>query len=322
MAALEVAVADGAVEVEGTVLDVLEELEVQGALVDLLHDRHPRRREERRDVPDRIEESVHAVPDAVTDGERLEAGEHEVRPGAPAVHAEGLAGVGVAAVDVELRLRDIEEADHTDRGVHAEARDFATRAAEATLEKVVHQAPRHAEVVEGAIEPPLPDVGEGLVPSLGDRFQEVSVEDVVIEKEHLLVEVLPWVVVVGCSVLDVRGGRGLVRPGGTHERGASQHDEEGEEPPRSAAGRGGPSGSRLAVEAAVRSDSGRVGDRVPGLDPQELPGALHRDLDPGAAVDRDHAADHHFSRFLRDLFSQHACLLFRFVGADSPHRLS
>src|SRR5207247_2435984 len=120
-------------------------------------------------------------------------------------------------VDVELRLRDIEEAEHTDRGVHAEARNFATRAAEATLEKVVHQAPRHAEVVEGAIEPPLPDVGEGLVPSLGDRFQEVSVEDVVIEKEHLLVEVLPWVVVVGCSVLDVRGGRGLVRPGGTQK---------------------------------------------------------------------------------------------------------
>src|SRR5947207_5651309 len=248
MAALEVAVADGAVEVEGTVLDVLEELEVQGALVDLLHDRHPRRREERRDVPDRIEESVHAVPDAVTDGERLEAGKHGVRPVDPAVQAEGLAGVGVAAVDVELRLRDIEEADHTDRGVHAEARDFATRAAEATLEKVVHQAPRHAEVVEGAIEPPLPDVGEGLVPSLGDRFQEASVEDVVIEKEHLLVEALPWVVVVGCSVLDVRGVRGLVRPGGTHERGASQHDEEGEEPPRSAAGRGGPSGWRLAAD--------------------------------------------------------------------------
>src|SRR5436190_24208770 len=243
MAPLEVAVTDGAVELEHAVLDVLEDLEVQGPLVDLLHDGHPGRREERRDVPERIQQTVNAVADTVTDGEWLEGGEHEVRSGAEAVYSECLAGVGVALVDVELRLRDVEEADDTDRRVHAEAPKLASRAPEPTLEKVVHQPPRHAEVVEGAIERPLPTVGQDLVPSLGDRLQEVAVEDVVVEEEHVLVEGPPWVVVVGGSFPDViRGGRGiLVRAGGPHERGASYDDEEGEEPPRCAAGWGDPS---------------------------------------------------------------------------------
>src|SRR5438552_5438077 len=243
MAPLEVAVTDGAVELEHAVLDVLENLEVQGSLVDLLHDRHPARREERHEVPERIEQTVHAVPYAVTDGERLEGGEHQVRSRAEAVYAECLAGVGVALVHVELRLRDVEEADDTDRRVHAEAPKLASRAPEATLEKVVHQPPRHAEVVEGAIERSLPTVGQDLVPSLGDRLQEVAVEDVVVEEEHLLVEGPPRVVVVGGSFPDViRGGRGiLVRARGPHERGACYDDEEGEEPPRCAAGWGEPS---------------------------------------------------------------------------------
>src|SRR5689334_18943417 len=140
VAPLEVAVADCAVEVEHAVLDVLEDLEVERALVHLLHDRDRGRREERDEqVPERIEHAVHAVADAVTDGERLERREHEVWPGAEAVYAERLAGTGVALLDVEPGLRDVDEADHADRGVQTEARELATRATESTLEQVVHE---------------------------------------------------------------------------------------------------------------------------------------------------------------------------------------
>src|SRR3989475_1433129 len=75
----------------------------------------------------------------------------------------------------------------------------------------------------------------------------------------------------------------------------------------------------LAVDAAVWPDSRAVGDVAPGFDPQELPGALHRDLHLGAALDRDHPAYHHFPGLLTDLFAQHDSLSFRF---SSPDRLS
>src|SRR5262245_9408393 len=170
-APLEVAVPDGAVEIEHAVLDVLEDLEVERALVHLLHDRDRSRGEERDEhVPQWIEYAIHAVADAVTDGQRLERREHEVRPGPEAVHAERLAGVGIALLDVKRALRDVDEADHTDRGVHAEARELATGATESTLEQVVHETFRHAEVVEGAIECALRDVGQDSVPSLRRRF--------------------------------------------------------------------------------------------------------------------------------------------------------
>ena len=77
----------------------------------------------------------------------------------------------------------------------------------------------------------------------------------------------------------------------------------------------------LAVDAAVWPDSREVGDVAPGFHPQELPGALHRDLHLGAALDRDHAAYHHFSGLLTDLFAQHGSLLSVFDPA-SPDRLS
>src|SRR5438093_1719135 len=66
---------------------------------------------------------------------------------------------------------------------------------------------------------------------------------------------------------------------------------------------------RLAVEATVWPDSRAVGDVVPGFDPEVPPGALHRDLHLGAAVDRDHAAHHHLSSLFTDLFAQHCPLL-------------
>src|SRR2546425_1533185 len=119
-APLKIAVADGAVEVEDAVLDVLEDLKVERALVDLLDDRHPHRREERCGKVEWIQQAVDAVPDAVPDGERRQRGEHQVGSGTEAIESERLASIGVALFDVELRSGDIEEADDPDRRVHAE----------------------------------------------------------------------------------------------------------------------------------------------------------------------------------------------------------
>src|SRR5881409_3683323 len=137
-APLQIAVADGAVEVEDAVLDVLEDLKVERALVDLLDDRQSRRCKERYDVPEWIQQAVDAVPDAVPDGEGRQRGEHEVGSGTEAIDAERLAGIGVALLDVELRPRDVEEADDSDRRVGAETSELAARPAKTPLEQVVH----------------------------------------------------------------------------------------------------------------------------------------------------------------------------------------
>src|SRR5262249_5283544 len=78
----------------------------------------------------------------------------------------------------------------------------------------------------------------------------------------------------------------------------------------------------LAVQAAVLPDSGPVGDVAPGFDPQELPGALHRDLHLGATVDRDHAAHHHLSGLLTDLFAKHRSLLLFLIRPVGPARVT
>src|SRR6266436_3601746 len=153
-APLKIAVANGAVEVEDAVLDVLEDLEVERALVDLLDDRRPHRREERCDVAEGIQQAVDAVPDAVPDGEGPQRGEHQIGSLPEAIDPERLAGIGVALLDVELRPRDVEEADDPDGRVHAEPRELAARPAETPLEEVVDQALRHPEVLESAIESP------------------------------------------------------------------------------------------------------------------------------------------------------------------------
>src|SRR5439155_2527101 len=154
-APLQIAIADGAIEVENALLDVLEDLKVDRALVDLLDDRRPQRREERCDVAEWIQHAVDAVADAVPDGERCQRGEHQVGSGTEAIESERLASIGVALFDVELRSGDIEEADDPDRRVHAEPGELATRPAKTPLEEVVHQALRHPEVGEGAIESAL-----------------------------------------------------------------------------------------------------------------------------------------------------------------------
>src|SRR6266478_4179104 len=171
-APLQVAVANGAVEVEDAVLDVLEDLEVERAVVDLLDDRRPHRREEGCDKVEWIHQAVDAVPDAVPNGERCQRGEHQVGSGTEAIESERLASIGVALLDVELRSGDIEEADVSFRRVHPAPGELTARPAKTPLEEVVHQALRHPEVVEGAIESALSAVGKDLAPPGGDWRSE------------------------------------------------------------------------------------------------------------------------------------------------------
>src|SRR2546429_431940 len=98
---------------------------------------------------------------------------------------------------------EVEAAGNPDRRVHAETSELTARPAKTPLQEVVHQALRHSEVVESAVESTLADVGKDLPPAGRDGLQHVAVEDVVVEEEHLLVEPLPRVVVVGDVLLRV-----------------------------------------------------------------------------------------------------------------------
>src|SRR5437870_9008122 len=129
-APLQIAVANGAVKIEDAVLDVLEDLEVERALVDLLDDRRPRGRDERCDVAEWIQQAIDAVPDAVPDGQRCQRGEHEVGSGTEAIDRARLAGSGVAPLDVEQRTRDVDDAEHYARRVPSGARHLASRPAQ------------------------------------------------------------------------------------------------------------------------------------------------------------------------------------------------
>src|SRR3972149_861803 len=69
--ATEVAVAHGAVHVDHALLETLEELEVQRAVVDGVTDLHPEAvPDERQHVAQRIHRAVHGLADPVTDGQR------------------------------------------------------------------------------------------------------------------------------------------------------------------------------------------------------------------------------------------------------------
>jgi len=70
---------------------------------------------------------------------------------------------------VELRPRDVEEADDPTSCSHR-TRELAAGPAETPLEEVVHQALRHSEVVESAIESTLADVGKDLPQPVATGF--------------------------------------------------------------------------------------------------------------------------------------------------------
>src|SRR5207247_2263293 len=86
IAALQIAVADRAVEIDRRLFDALEEIEVERAIVDgIAHLHGEGGGPEGGVVVERVDRPVDPRADAVTAGERRGAGEHEVRsrPGNP-----------------------------------------------------------------------------------------------------------------------------------------------------------------------------------------------------------------------------------------------
>src|SRR5439155_17674200 len=115
---------------------------------------------------------------------------------------------------------DVEQTSDPEGRVEAEPSQFLTGAFELELEEVIHQATRHAEVIEGPLEAPLHRVGYDLVPRLRNRLQRVAV-DLAVEREHRRIEGLPRVVVVSHGLLSGLGrvhylggwGRGRIGDG-------------------------------------------------------------------------------------------------------------
>src|SRR6185369_2496625 len=124
--ALEVEVPDRAVQVDRGLLDALEQIVVQRAVVDRVADLHGQAgRDERDEVADRIDGQVDTHADAVTHRGRREHRQHEVRPGSGAPRAEGLAEVLVARSNAPVILGGIEETAHARRAVDEEPRGLA-----------------------------------------------------------------------------------------------------------------------------------------------------------------------------------------------------
>ena len=200
--------AHGAVHVDHALLEALEELEVERAVVHGVLDLHEQTRvEERHEVRHRVQETVDTLADAVANRQRLEERQDEERTRADAVEAESLAEVFTALLDA-LVLRDVEQAADADRAVEQEAPELAHGAVELALEEAVHHARHEPDVVEAVRDHHLHAIGhDGVVP-LRHRLEHVAVEPAV-ELEHLLVEVLPGVVLLVRRVgLRERGRRG------------------------------------------------------------------------------------------------------------------
>src|SRR5256885_10008696 len=106
---------DGAVHVDDALLESLEELEVEGAVVHgLLDFQEQPGPEERHEVGHRIQRAVDGLADPVANRQRLEERQYEERSSVHAIEAERLPEVLAALLD-PLHLRDVEEAPDPDR---------------------------------------------------------------------------------------------------------------------------------------------------------------------------------------------------------------
>src|SRR5262249_1341191 len=191
----EVAVSDGAVQIDDALLEALEQLEVQRAIVDdlaqLEADPGP---EERDEVGERIHQAVDASADPVADRHRLHERHDEVRAGAHPPDSERLPEVFAALLDPPV-LRRIEQSPDAERAVDHEARDLAGRAAPFRLQEAVDHPGHERDVVEPVGDHQLERVGHDHTVDLRDRLEHEPV-GLPIELEHLLVEPLPGVVVL------------------------------------------------------------------------------------------------------------------------------
>src|SRR5262249_7844760 len=121
VAALQIAVAHGAVHVDGRLLEALVEIEVQRAVVDRVADLHGEPiPDERQHVAQRIHRPVHPVADAVAHGERWQERQDQVWPRSQSPLAERLAEIDLGLLQPELLLGDVPEPAEPERAVDEE----------------------------------------------------------------------------------------------------------------------------------------------------------------------------------------------------------
>src|SRR5262244_826676 len=169
--ASEIAVSDGAVEIDDTLLEALEQLEVQRAIVDdlaqLEADPGP---EERDEVGARIHQAVDAPSNPGGDRHRLHDCHDEVRARAHPPDSKCLPEVFAALLDPPV-LRRIEQSADAERAVDHEARELAGRAAPFRLQETVDH-PRHKrDIVEPVGDHQLERLGHDHAVDLRDRLE-------------------------------------------------------------------------------------------------------------------------------------------------------
>src|SRR6185503_17203402 len=196
LSSLQIAVPDGTVHVDHALLKPLEEVVVERALVDRITDLHPEAiPDERQDVAEGVHEAIDELADAVPYRQGLHERQHEVgtRPASP--HAQRLAEVLTALLDAPEILRQIEEAANARGAVDQEAAELTAGAAPLALEQAVHEPRHEVDVVEAVADHHLKRLRHDHHVGACGGLEHPAVE-AAIEREHLLVERLPGVVLL------------------------------------------------------------------------------------------------------------------------------
>src|SRR6202167_3023179 len=148
-AALEVAVSHRRVQIERAILDVVIQLHVVRALIDLFGGAAPHIGADRSDEPrEWIHERVGGEPERVTHVQRGQQRHYQVRPGPNAVEGKGLSGVRVSLLDTQAR-GDVKESHDADGRVDYKARELQASGGQPALQNLVHEPLWHIQVVEG-----------------------------------------------------------------------------------------------------------------------------------------------------------------------------
>src|SRR5579862_4438233 len=190
--ALKIRVADEAVVVERRALRLAHLVQDERAGVDGVEDARAHQdvavHEPRRDRERLVDDEAARVADVG----RAEQRDHEVGARRHAPHRERLPEVLVVALEPPAR-GGVEEAEHADRRVDAEARDVDAGGLRLPLQEIVRGHDREAQVGE-EVRDRRPDAGRrDLRPAGRDGREDVGV-DVVVEPEHLPVDALERVV--------------------------------------------------------------------------------------------------------------------------------
>src|SRR5690349_14845957 len=193
--ASEIAVLDGAVQVHDALLESLEQIEIQGAVVDHLAEleRQPGP-DERDEIRERIHQAVDTSTDSVANRHRLHEGHDDVRARRHPPEPERLPEILPALLDA-IVLRGVEQATDPERAVDQEPRHLACRSEEFPLKEAVDHPGHEGDVIEAVADHHFEGFRHDYVVNLRDRLQDQAI-GLPIELENLLVESLPGIVVL------------------------------------------------------------------------------------------------------------------------------